>query len=289
MAARGILLVLLLLKHLTDWSIIGSERIKVLDRISKILGILRSPNAFSFYTLFAMWAVLTLFYYFGELVEFAHWEALRWQFLYSVHDVHRLLFLAPIMYAAYVFGVKATIIITVISLMTFLPRALFISTFPDPLARMLAFILIGGIMGYLTAIVRRESKRRTHLETLLTGERDKLLGILERMQEGVLIVGPDYRIRYMNAAARRDFGEVVGSPCYESLQVFDEPCRQSCKLPSVLAGKIERWEYGLPDGRTYEVLASPYRDTDGVVCQLTIFTNTTQCKNAKANSQDSTG
>ena len=261
----------------------------MLDRIRKNLGVLTSPNAFSFYVLFLMWALLTLFYYFGELVEFAHWEALRWQFLYSVHDVHRLLFLAPIIYAAYVFGIKATVIITIICLMTFLPRALFISTFPDPLARMLAFTLIGGIMGYLTATVRRESKRRTHLETLLTGERDKLLGILERMQEGVLIVGPDYRIRYMNAAARRDFGDVVGSPCYESLQVFDEPCRQSCKLPSVLAGKIERWEYGLPDGRTYEVLASPYRDTDGVVCQLTIFTNTTQCKNAKANSQDSTG
>ncbi len=256
---------------------------KRMVHLRKIFGVLRSPNAFSFYILFLMWAVCTLFYYFGELVEFAHWEALRWQFFYSVHDVHRLLFLAPIIYAAYVFGIKATVMLTIISLMTFLPRALFISTFPDPLIRMVVFTLIAGTMGYLTAIARRESERRTHLETLLTSERDKLLGILERMQDGVLIVGPDYRIRYMNASMIRNFGEGVGSYCYKCLQGFDGPCPQSCKLPIVLSGKIERWEYSFPDGRTYEVLASPYRDTDGVICQLTTFRNTAQRKETEVN------
>ena len=254
----------------------------------KILGLLRSRNAFSFYTLFLMWAVCTLFYYFGELVEFAHWEALRWQFFYSVHDVHRLLFLAPIIYAAYVFGIKATVIITIISLMTFLPRALFISPYPDPLVRMVVFTLIAGIMGYLTAIVRRESERRAHLESLLTTERDKLLGILERMQDGVLIVGPDYKIRYMNASMMREFGEGVGSHCYQCLHGLDEPCRQSCKLPIVLHGENQRWEHSFPDGRTYEVLASPYRDTDGIVCQLTTFRKTTQRKGTGVKSEDST-
>ena len=243
------------------------------DHRRNSLSVLRSPNAFSFYTLFFMWAICTLFYYFGELVEFAHWEALRWQLFYSVHDVHRLLFLAPIIYAAYVFGIKATVMITIISFMAFLPRALFISPFPDPLVRMVVFTLIAGIMGYLTAIVRRESERRTHLETLLTSERDKLLGILERMQDGVLITGPDYQIRYMNASMRRDFGDGVGSYCYKCLWGLDEPCRQSCKLPIALSGKIQRWEYNFPDGRTYEVMASPYTDTDGVVCQLTTFRN----------------
>lgn len=244
----------------------------------KILGLLGSPNALSFYTLFLMWAVCTLFYYFGELAEFAHWEALRWQFFRSVHDAHRLLFLAPIIYAAYVFGLRATVMVTIISLMTFLPRALFISPFPDPLVRTVVFTLIAGAMGYLTAIVRKDSERRTHLEALLTSERGRLLGILERMQDGVLIVGPDYRIRYMNASMIRDFGEGVGSYCYQCLQGLDEPCHQSCKLLIVLHGENQRWEYSFPDGRTYEVLASPYRDTDGVVCQLTTFRKTTQGK-----------
>ncbi len=261
---------------------------KQTDYHRKIFSALGSFNALSFYTLFVMWAVCTLFYYFGELVEFAHWETLRWQFFYGVHDIHRLLFMAPIIYAAYVFGIKATVIITIISLMTFLPRALFISPFPDPLARMVVFTLIAGTMGYLTAIVRRESERRTRLETLLASERDKLLGILDRMQDGVLIVGPDYKIRYMNASMMRDFGEGVGAFCYQCLRGLDEPCRQSCKLPIVLLDKIERWEYNFPDGRTYEVLASPYRDTDGVVCQLTTFRKVTQRKESRVKSEDST-
>src|SRR4030042_5151545 len=133
----------------------------------KILVVLKGRNAYSFYTLFLMWGLCTLFYYFGELVDFAGWEALRWDFFYSVHDVHRLLFLAPIIYAAYVFCIQATLMMTVISLMTFLPRAILISPFPDPIGRMVVFSLIAGIMGYLTAIVRRESARRTRLETIL--------------------------------------------------------------------------------------------------------------------------
>jgi len=241
-----------------------------------ILNVLRSRNAYSFYILFLMWGVCTLFYYFGELVNFAGWEALRWEFFYSVHDIHRLLFLAPIIYAGYVFGVKATIMMTIITLMTFLPRALFVSPYPDPLARMLVFTIIAGVMGYLTAVVRRESERRNHVEALLIGERDKLWGILERMEDGVLIVGPDYRIRYMNPSMVRDFGEGVGSFCYKHLYGIDEPCREICGLPDVINGKIERWEYVFPDGRTYEVQASPYEDSDGTVCQLTTFRNTTR-------------
>ncbi len=253
----------------------------------KILVVLKGRNACSFYILFLMWGLSTLFYYFGELVDFAGWEALRWDFFYSVHDAHRLLFLAPIIYAAYVFGVKATVMITIISLMTFLPRGLFISPYPDPLARMLVFTLIAGIMGYLTAIVRRESERRTRLETLLRSERDKLVGILERMEDGVLIVSPDYQIRYMNASMIKDFGDGVGSHCYECLRGLSEPCRDICRLPDVRNGKIERWEYCFPDGRVYEVLASPYRDNDGVVCQLTTFRNIGQRKKTEANLENS--
>ncbi|MFH1382079.1 MAG: PAS domain-containing protein [Chloroflexota bacterium] len=237
------------------------------NSFGRILGILTSPNAFSFYTVFLMWAVCTLFYYFGELVEFAGWKALSWPFLYGVHDVHRLLFLAPIIYAAYVFGIKATVIITIISFMTFLPRALFISPFPDPLVRIVVFTLVAGIVSCLIAALRK----RNRVESILTTERDSLLKILESMPDGVLITGPDYRIRYMNASMIRDFGAGIGAYCYKCLQGLDGPCHQICRLPAVLRGEIQSWKYSLPDGTIYEVSASPYRDIDGVVCQLGIF------------------
>jgi hypothetical protein len=117
--------------------------------------------------LFLLIALCALFYYFGELVDWAAWDILRANFFYGVHDIHRLLFLAPILYAAHVFGIRATIIVTIIAMMTFLPRALFISPYPDPLLRMVLFTVIAGTVGYLVALVRKKSRRCEYLESLL--------------------------------------------------------------------------------------------------------------------------
>lgn len=243
----------------------------------KIISILRSRNASSFYILFLVFAFCTLFYYFGELVNFAGWEALRWEFFYGVHDIHRLLFLAPIIYAAYVFGARATITMTILTLAAFLPRAFFISPYPDPLLRMLLFTVIAGVLGYLTARTVSEAEQRSRLQAQLTSDRDTLLRIMERMQDGVIIIGPDYRVRLMNQSMKRDFGEGVGPYCYERIRKLNAPC-QTCPLPKVISGANERWEYTFPDGRTYEVLASPYIDADGTVCQLATFRNITSRK-----------
>ncbi len=252
------------------------------------LASLKSRNFFHLYVLGLLWLYCLVFYYFGELVDFFGWEALRWDFFYSVHDVHRLFFLAPIIYAAHVFGIRATVIITIISAASFLPRAIFISPYPDPLLRAMIFIVIAGTMGYLTAAVRRESKRRNRLEALLINERDKLSGILVGMEDGVLIIGTDYRIRFMNPSMVRDFGEGIGSFCYECLHGLSKPCPEICQLPNVIKGDIARWEYEFPDERTYEVQASPYRDSDGAICQLTTFRNTTPREKAQTKQSGST-
>jgi PAS domain-containing protein len=230
-----------------------------------------------FYRLYILGLLLLycgLFYYFGEIIDVFGWDALRWEFFYGVHDVHRLFFLAPVLYSAFVFGLKATSIITIISAAMMMPRALFISPYPDPLIRMLLSMAVIGAMGYLTAKNRQEAARRRRIEVLLRGERDKLSGILERMEDGVVVVGPDHRIRFMNPSMVREFGEGVGTYCYRRLYELEAPCAQHCRLKSVLRGAIERWAYVFPDGRSYEVLASPYTDHDGVVCQLATYRNT---------------
>jgi len=218
-----------------------------------------------------MMVVFTLIYYFGELLDFAGIEAARWKFFYSVHDVHRLFFLAPVIYAGYVFGARAAVIITLISFMIFLPRALVISPFPDPILRTVLFTIIAGVMGWLTGTARKEFKRRNHLEALLMTEKQQLLRLLEELEEGVLIIGPDYRIRFMNPHMIRDFGEGIGSTCYKLFRSSESPCTPVCKLPEVIGGKVERWEYEFPDGRTCEMLASPYLDSDGAFCLIAIF------------------
>ena len=223
-----------------------------------------------FYTVVLLYVFCTIFYYFGEIIDFLGWSALRWEFFYGVHDTHRLLFLAPIVYAGYFFGTRAAIIFTIVAINTFLPRALFISPFPDPLLRTVLFVIIAGIIGYLTG---RESDRRRYLERLVRRERDQILGILKGMDEGVLIIGPDYTIRSINESMSISFGDGLGMHCYEFLCKSDRPCPNICRLPEVISGKTEKWEYRFPDGSVCQVLASPYVDTEGTTCQLAVFKN----------------
>jgi len=230
------------------------------------------------YILLALFGICTLLYYFGELVDFAGWTALRHDFFYGVHDVQRLFFLAPIIYAGHVFRVRGAVIVTLAGFIAIMPRAFIISPFPDPMLRIVLFTIIAGVMGSFMGVIRNEFERRSYLEALVRSERDKLLGILERMEDGVMIIGPDYRIRFLNPSIVREFGEGLGSYCYEYLHNFADPCDQICKLPSVLDGATERWEYSFPYGRTYDVIASPFVDSDGQVCQLTTLRNITQRK-----------
>ena len=43
----------------------------------------------------------------------------------------------------------------------------------------------------------KEAERRSYLEKLVKEDRDRLFGILERMKDGVFIIGSDYKIRFM--------------------------------------------------------------------------------------------
>ena len=106
-----------------------------------------------FYFVFLLFALCALIYYFGELINFAGWDFLKSvTFFFGVHDVHRLLFLIPIMYAGYYFGIKPSIIITILAIGVFIPRSLFLSPYPDPLLRTGIFTIFAGVIGYLFAV-----------------------------------------------------------------------------------------------------------------------------------------
>lgn len=243
---------------------------------SMLLEIL-SKRSFHIVLLSLLFIYYSVVYYLGEIVDAAGWESLRWDFFYSVHDIHRLFFLIPVIYTGYVFRIRWALVVTFVALLVFLPRALFISPFSDPLIRIVLFTLLSGIIGTLTGLFRNESERRSSLEKTVKTERDKMLGILNRMEDGVLISGPDYIIRFMNPSMEREFGNGIGSRCYEYLQGLKEPCSELCCLNNP-DRHPQRREYSFQDGRTYDVIMSPYIDTDGVVCQLSTFRNISQRK-----------
>ena len=221
----------------------------------------------------------TLFYYFGELIDWAAWDALRQEFFYGIYDVHRLLFLIPIAYAGYTARIRGAIIVTLVAFIVFLPRAFFISPFPDPILRTVIFTIFAGTLGCLTGIIRNQSEQYQQLEAVIENERDKLLSIVDGMADGIIITGPDYRIRFMNANMVKDFGDGTDLTCYQHLHNLAAPCQPECRIPEVISdGKIGKWECSFPAGRTYEIVAAPYVDSDGTICQLSIFRDITQRK-----------
>ena len=124
----------------------------------KAITSLRKSRAWQFAVMFALFAACTLVYYFAELVNLMQWQGLRWQFFYGVHDVHRVLFLLPIIFTAYFFGTIGAVSVSAASLLVFLPRALFISTYPDPVLRPVIFVVTAGLLGVFVSRLSRRKK-----------------------------------------------------------------------------------------------------------------------------------
>jgi len=103
--------------------------------------------------LFMLFAACLLFYYLGEILNIFKLDFLRTEIFYTVHDLHRLFFLVPIIYASYHFGIKGAVVSVTFIFLSLLPRAFFISPYPDPFLRMTAFMIVACIVGVFTARV----------------------------------------------------------------------------------------------------------------------------------------
>jgi DNA-binding winged helix-turn-helix (wHTH) protein len=160
-------------------------------------------------TLVALFSVCTLFYYFGELVDFAGWTALRWEFFYSVHDIHRLLFLAPMMYAYYFFGTKALVTAAAASLVAFLPRAIFISPFPDPLPRAVLSTIIIAFFAYsLIRITRNNIQQSSGIRAAAKNEESNFVGVQRIAKEDRAFTTQGLEIDFSRRLVKRD-GQIV--------------------------------------------------------------------------------
>jgi len=155
---------------------------------------------------------------------------------------------------------------------------------------MVLFVIIAGAIGIFVGVLRNRSEQCHLLEATIRKERDVLLGILAGMADGVLIIGPDYNIRFANQNMAKYLGDGTGQLCYKYLYDLDAPCPKVCKMPEVVEKRqVAQWEHSFADGRTCEVVAAPYVDADGVVCQLTIFRGIAQDKKPGGGHQGENG
>jgi signal transduction histidine kinase len=121
---------------------------KITNRLprSQISRGVRSPH---FWIIAVLMAVLTLVYYAGH-TPLAHLGSFFTDAF--PHDLHRTLFLIPVIYAALTFRVRGALATSFIFLCIVLPRT-FYSPYADPLIRPLLFALFIALLGVLTALL----------------------------------------------------------------------------------------------------------------------------------------
>ena len=100
----------------------------------------------------------SIFYYFGEVARCTSWFGPCLDAFDSTQQIHSLVFLAPILYAGYFCCKRTMIIVSICMLMTFLPRAFFLSHYSDSLLRIVLFAMAIGAAGYLVAHLRQKAR-----------------------------------------------------------------------------------------------------------------------------------
>jgi diguanylate cyclase (GGDEF)-like protein/PAS domain S-box-containing protein len=163
--------------------VMGESKLVVIDTKQ---GLLMKPTIFRdkhFFILLALFVACTVFYYFGELVNLFGWEALRWEIFYTVHDPHRMLFLVPILYSSYYYRLRGALLANVISLLIFLPRAFFISPYPDATLRMVAFVILAIVISILVVFTFNDRDKRNKLMEALKQSEEKNRIILEQIYD----------------------------------------------------------------------------------------------------------
>ncbi len=126
-------------------------------------------------------------------------------------------------------------------------------------------------------IIRDISERKKY-EIGLQLERDKLLGILNNMVDGIYITTGQYEIKFVNVAFEEEFGPVEGRKCYEHIHNRKEPC-EDCIIDHASVGQFKyRQLYLSKTGRFYDLFDTLFNDLNNTVSKLTMFHDITKQK-----------
>ncbi|MEA3545543.1 MAG: PAS domain S-box protein [Thermodesulfobacteriota bacterium] len=141
--------------------------------------------------------------------------------------------------------------------------------------------IIGGIEAFvdisrlkeLETSLRFEVEERTRELEL---EKSALRAVLDGMIDPVYICDETYHISFINRAMHDVIGDIGGKPCYEVIYQNSQVC-ESCPLPQVLKGQVVREEKALyHEGRTYEVIHSPYPSEKNITHKLGVCRDVTE-------------
>jgi two-component system sensor histidine kinase DegS len=147
-----------------------------------IVAIIRKPG---FWLILVIIALITIPHYEEALEHPAFLSQLSGNLGLDRHAFERILYLAPIVWAGFLFGWKGGFITSLIALGCMLPRILFISEHPmDAAFEAGAVFVVGNVLTISFASLRREREYRTRLE-IAQQDQQKVADELKMMQENL--------------------------------------------------------------------------------------------------------
>jgi PAS domain S-box-containing protein len=130
--------------------------------IQRLTKVIRKP---SFWFILALLVFITLPHYNELLKHPGFFDYLIDNLSLTRHAFERILYLAPIVWAGFLFGLRGAAITSLVSLVCMLPRAIFISTSPtDAIFETCAVYVVGNVLAISFDVLRKERERRTQLE-----------------------------------------------------------------------------------------------------------------------------
>jgi len=155
---------------------------------NKLYAFVRNPHMWVIVILIVTLAIAYYAYYLN-----LSWIPFAQRFFTSdyIHDLHRALFLIPMLYAAILFRIRGAVAVSLAVFCVVLPRALFVSPNPDPVLRTVIFIVLASLATVLLGLERdRRQGEREALSELNTAHHElqnnvKLLQACEAHYRGL--------------------------------------------------------------------------------------------------------
>lgn len=127
--------------------------------------------------------------------------------------------------------------------------------------------------------------RNTADKSRIEAERDQFKAILDSIDDGIYIVGRDYRIEFMNRALRSQVGDGEGTLCHDFFGHQRSDCEHCQHEMSSFGPEMRRDRLIEKTGRIYEMVVSPIHSPNGSISRLHILRDITDRKKLEAELQ----
>jgi len=131
----------------------------------------------------------------------------------------------------------------------------------------------------------KRTQQNTVHKSKLEAERDQFKAILDSIDDGIYIVGRDYRVEFMNVALKSQLGSGEGQLCHEFFGHEHSDCEQCQHEMSSFGPEIRRDWHLKKTGKVYEMVVSPIHSPNGSISRLHILRDITERKKLEAELQ----